>query len=50
MLMASIFLILVLPTFGSPGDYHLQGSSPVIDSGTSIDVPSTDLDYKLRLN
>ena len=36
------------PTWGYPGDYHLQSSSPAIDSGTAVDAPDTDLDYNSK--
>jgi len=40
------------PLFINPagGDYRLRPDSPSIDSGTSIDAPSTDLDGKPRPN
>ncbi len=34
--------------FGSEGDYHLQSGSPAIDSGSSQDAPSIDLDGNSR--
>ena len=35
----------VNPSFG---DYHLQSTSPAIDTGSNIDAPSVDFDGNLR--
>ncbi len=40
--------LFVFPAWGSEGDYHLQSGSPAIDAGTSISVPSKDLDGNRR--
>ena len=36
------------PLFAGSGDYHLQGASPGINTGTSADAPSTDIEGTSR--
>jgi hypothetical protein len=36
------------PAWGTPGDYHLLPTSPIIDKGTTQNAPTTDLDYTPR--
>jgi hypothetical protein len=38
----------IRPGWGNDGDYHLDKGSPAVDAGSSVNVPSTDLEGQNR--